>query len=97
MLSPIPRDWKVPTGDPGQANLFGPAVYQRGGMTVHALRRAVGDADFFAILKAWTAEKRNGNAVTADFVTLAERVSGEALRPMFDAWLLGTTAPPIPR
>lgn len=47
--------------------------------------------------QVWTAEKRNGNAVTADFVTLAERVSGEALRPMFDAWLFGTTAPPIPR
>nr|WP_203939572.1 M1 family metallopeptidase [Spirilliplanes yamanashiensis] len=90
-------DWSVPTGDPGQANLFGPAVYQRGGMTVHALRRTVGDEDFFAILKAWTAEKRNGNAATAEFVTLAERVSGESLRTMFDAWLFGTTAPPVPR
>jgi aminopeptidase N len=89
-------DWKVPPGDPGRANLFGTAVYQRGGMTVHALRRTVGDADFFAILKTWTAEKRNGNAATADFVTLAERVSGESLRPLFDAWLFGTTAPPVP-
>ena len=89
-------DWKVPPGDPGRANLFGAAVYQRGGMTVHALRRAVGDQDFFTILKQWTAEKKNANVATADFVTFAERVSGESLRPMFDAWLFGTTAPEIP-
>jgi aminopeptidase N len=89
-------DWTVPTGDPGPANLFGAAVYQRGAMTVHALRRAVGDTDFFAILKAWTAERRDGNAATADFVALAERVSGTSLRPLFDAWLYGTKAPPIP-
>ncbi|HEX8632143.1 MAG TPA: M1 family metallopeptidase [Catenuloplanes sp.] len=90
-------DWKVRTGDPGKADLFSFAgVYKRGAMTVHALRLAVGDEAFFRILKTWTAEKRNANVATADFITLAERISGKALRPMFDDWLLSTEAPKVP-
>jgi aminopeptidase N len=90
-------DWRVPTGDPGQANLFGPAVYQRGAMAVQAVRLAIGDDDFFRLLTRWTSERRNGNATTDDFVATAEQVSGETLKPLFDAWLFGTTAPEIPR
>ncbi|WP_374728281.1 M1 family metallopeptidase [Catenuloplanes atrovinosus] len=89
-------DWSVRTGDPGRANIFSNGVYHRGALTVHALRLTVGDEAFFDILKTWTAERRNGNVVTADFVALAERVSGESLRPLFDAWLFGTTQPPVP-
>nr|WP_310376614.1 M1 family metallopeptidase [Catenuloplanes atrovinosus] len=90
-------DWSVPTGDPGPANIFSGAVYRRGALAVHALRLTVGDEAFFDILKTWTTERRNGNAVTADFISLAERVSGESLRPLFDAWLFGTTKPPLPK
>jgi aminopeptidase N len=72
-------------------------VYKRGALAVHALRLEVGDGDFFRILKTWTAEKRNGNAATADFITLAERVSGESLDRFFSDWLVGTSAPEIPR
>lgn len=90
-------DWKNPTANPGRAGLFGRAVYKRGALAVHALRLEVGDDDFFRILKTWTAEKRNGNASTADFITVAERVSGESLDELFDDWLLGDTAPRIPR
>jgi aminopeptidase N len=90
-------DWKNPTADPGRAGLFGRAVYKRGALTVHALRLEVGDGDFFRILKTWTAEKRNGNATTAEFITLAERVSGESLDSFFDDWLIGESAPKIPR
>ncbi|WP_370881821.1 M1 family metallopeptidase [Catenuloplanes nepalensis] len=90
-------DWTVPTGDPGPANIFSGAVYRRGALAVHALRLTVGDDAFFKILKAWTTERRNGNAVTADFIALSERVSGKSLRPLFDAWLFGTAQPPVPK
>jgi aminopeptidase N len=60
------------------------------------LRLTVGDELFFRILKTWTAEKRNASVVTADLVTVAERVAGRPMRPLFDAWLSGTTAPPPP-
>jgi len=90
-------NWEKPSVDPGRAELFGRAVYKRGGLAVHALRLEVGDTDFFRILKTWTAEKRNGNATTADFITLAERVSGDSLDRLFDDWLVGASPPEIPR
>nr|MDT0661152.1 M1 family metallopeptidase [Micromonospora sp. DSM 115978] len=89
-------DWSSPTLDPGRAGLFGRAVYKRGALTVHALRLAVGDDAFFRILRTWTAEKRDGNVGTADLITVAERISGQPLRQLFDDWLSGTTPPPIP-
>ncbi|MET7832831.1 Peptidase family M1 [Micromonospora sediminicola] len=89
--------WRTPPGKPGVENLFGRSVYDRGGMTVHALRVAVGDTAFFAILRTWAAERRNGNGTTADFVALAERVSGKKLGKVFDAWLYGTERPAAPK
>ncbi|MFY1704317.1 M1 family metallopeptidase [Micromonospora sp. WMMA1923] len=89
--------WRTPPGRPGPENLFSESVYQRGGMTVHALRLAVGDDAFFRILKAWPEEKRDGNATTDEFVALAERISGKQLDDLFDAWLYGTQRPPPPK
>jgi aminopeptidase N len=89
-------DWSKPAADPGRSAIFSRAVYKRGALAVHALRLTVGDEAFFRILKTWTAEKRNGNATTADLVTIAERVSGRSLRSLFDAWLSGTTPPAVP-
>ena len=85
------------TGDPGAANLFSPAVvYERGALTLHALRLLVGDEAFFAILREWTARFHNGNATTEDFVALAEEVSGEVLAGFFEAWLFEPALPEIP-
>lgn len=89
-------DWSRPALDPGRSEIFGRAVYKRGALVVHALRRTVGDEVFFRLLKTWTTEKRNGNVSTPDLVTVAERVSGRQLRPLFDAWLSGSTPPPMP-
>ena len=86
----------VLTGDPGPENLFDSgAVYQRGALTLHALRQEVGDDAFFAILQAWPRRYANGNATTADFVDLAEEVSGRELSPLFDAWLFALPLPPL--
>ncbi|GAB3953491.1 M1 family metallopeptidase [Micromonospora vulcania] len=89
-------DWSQPSVEPGRARMFGTAVYKRGALTVHALRRTVGDDTFFRILRSWTAERAEGNATTADFVALAERVAGRQLRAFFDAWLVGGVAPTLP-
>ncbi|MCW3843890.1 M1 family metallopeptidase [Micromonospora yasonensis] len=89
--------WRTPPGKPGTANLFGRSVYERGGMTVHALRVAVGDTAFFTILRTWATEKKNGNGTTAEFVALAERISHKKLGKLFDAWLYGTERPPAPK
>ncbi|GAA0247115.1 hypothetical protein GCM10009539_35540 [Cryptosporangium japonicum] len=88
-------DWSAPPGDPGADGLFGDPVYQRGAMTVHALRTTIGDAAFRALLTTWTADHRGGTVTTADFVAAAEKAAGgRDLDAFFRAWLHGTTAPP---
>ena len=67
--------------------MFHTPVYDRGAMTLQALREKVGDETFFAILRTWYAENRNGNVTTADFIALAERISGQQLDQFFDVWL----------
>ena len=85
------------TGDPGASNLFSPMmVYDRGALTLHALRLCVGDEAFFTILRTWTARFHNGNATTEDFIALAEEISGEQLNDFFDAWLFSPALPALP-
>jgi aminopeptidase N len=85
------------TGDPGPTELFSPSiVYERGALTLHALRLTVGDEAFFTILRTWTNRFHNGNATTEDFIALAEEVSGEQLDDFFDAWLFTPALPEMP-
>ncbi len=87
----IPADdefWRLPPGDPGDgAHIFADAVYGRGAMTLHVLRKAVGDAAFFRILRAWATGHRHGHGTTAQFIALSERVSGRQLDGLFQQWL----------
>jgi len=83
-------------GDPGPLDLFDWRVYQRGALTLHALRARVGDEAFYEILRAWPARYRYGVATTADFVALCEEVTGADLEAFFQAWLFETALPPIP-
>lgn len=86
----VPPDdefWSLAIGDPGPDHLFDYPVYARGALTLHALRMAVGDADFFDILKGWSASKGGGNATTEEFIALAEQISGQELDALFEAWL----------
>jgi hypothetical protein len=86
----IPPDdpfWALRIGDPGPGGLFDPPVYVRGAMTLHRLRLAIGDADFFALVREWARTQAGGNVTTEEFVALAERVSGQSLDALFTAWL----------
>jgi aminopeptidase N len=85
------------TGDPGPANLFSSSVaYERGALTLHALRLHIGDEAFFAILREWTGRYHNGNVTTKDFIALAEEISGEPLDAFFDALLYEPALPKLP-
>jgi aminopeptidase N len=91
----LPADdtvWTVPLGDPG-VPVITPEVYLRGAMAMHELRVTVGDNDFFRILRTWVEEHRYGNADTAQFIRLAERVSGRDLGAFFQAWLYTPAKP----
>ena len=87
--------WSIAPGDVGgPENLFVGQVYDRGAMTLQALRQKIANDDtFFAILRTWYAENRNGNASTDDFVEVSERVSGLELDNFFDVWLYQPVKP----
>jgi aminopeptidase N len=85
-----------PIGDPGPDHLFDPEVYDRGALTMHALRLKVGDTAFFRILKEYFQKFKNRNASTADFIDLAEEISGQELDEFFNIWLYETALPDIP-
>ncbi len=92
----LPQSRFVPPGNPPSYDLFNVGVYQRGGLTLHALRLRVGDEAFFDILRAYYDRYAYGNASTADFIAVAEDVSGADLGDFFDAWLYNPTIPAIP-
>jgi hypothetical protein len=89
-------------GFPGSENvleaarqgLFHPAVYFRGAMTLHELRRQAGDARFFTMLGRWAQSQAGGTVTTDEFIALAEKVSGQELDGLFDQWL-GSGMPEI--
>ncbi len=85
--------WTLTIGDPGPDNLFAFPIYARGAMTLHQLRLAVGDDDFFSILRTWAKTNRNGNVTTDQFIALAEKISGQQLDSLFQTWLFTTTKP----
>jgi aminopeptidase N len=82
------RFWDVPPGNPGSVGkLFAVPVYDRGAMTLQALRERVGDKAFFTILRRWAQRNADGNVTTKQFKALAERVSGKQLDRLFRVWL----------
>ncbi|MFZ0531515.1 MAG: M1 family metallopeptidase [Propionicimonas sp.] len=95
LLAGLPQDLVI--ADPGPDLMFDDRVYKRGALTLHALRRVVGDEPFFAIVRAWTTAKRHSTATTAEFVALAERTSGRRLDPLFTEWLYRPRLPRLPQ
>jgi aminopeptidase N len=87
--------WSVTPDDPGVDNLFAGAVYVRGAMTLQALRKTVGTADFFEIIATWLNDHADSTATTNDLITIAEQVSGQELSAFFDEWL-STSEKPSP-
>lgn len=80
--------WQLKTGDPGRDQIFNQdLVYTRGAMTVHVLRKAIGDDGFATLLRTWNEVHRYGNADTCDLIELAQTISGKNLQPLFQAWL----------
>ncbi|MEU5882632.1 M1 family metallopeptidase [Spirillospora sp. NPDC047279] len=101
-LAAQPQDLVL--ADPGPRRIFDDRVYKRGALTLHALRRTIGDGRFFPMLREWTAEHRHGTVTTAEFVALAARYAGDggdggdAARtgPLLGAWLHARPLPRLP-
>jgi aminopeptidase N len=96
MYSAVAQEKPPPPGDPPTNNLFNMGVYIRGGLTLHALRLKIGDDAFFRTLQTYASRYRDDNARTADFIAIAEDVSGQKLGDFFQAWLYEQELPGIP-
>ena len=73
--------------------LFSDIVYSKGAWVLHTLRNAVGDSAFFRTLRLWRQLYGQKSAVTADFESTAEAVTGSDLRWFFNEWVYGPGYP----
>jgi len=83
-------------GEPPSFDLFNGSVYRVGAMTLHALRLTVGDAAFFEILRAYSSKFADKSVTTADFIAVAESISGRDLTDLFESWLYENKVPEFP-
>ena len=82
---------------PGQKlTIFRPNVYDGAALVLYALRQEIGTSAFERLEREWVREHQDSTASTADFVDLAEEVSGRDLGDFFKAWLYGEKTPPMP-
>jgi len=93
-LARQPQD--IPIADPGVRRIFDDRVYQRGALTLHALRTTIGDTAFRAVLRGWTTTHRHGTVTTEQFTALAQRHTRRSLDALFGAWLHATRLPDLP-
>ncbi len=78
------------------ADLFSTQVYERGAMTLEAVRQRIGSADFATLMRTWATRHAGGSTSTEEFLALAERISGRQLDPLADAWLYRAARPTRP-
>jgi aminopeptidase N len=94
-VAALPKDIRI--GDPGVRRLFDDRVYQRGALTLHALRITVGDAAFSALLRDWTGTYRHSLVTTEGFIALAQRHTAQPVARLLEPWLYGNNMPDLPR
>ena len=87
----------IPLSTAGRLSPFSPEfqfmTLEKGAMIFHMLRWEVGDEMFKNILKGVLTQYAGKPVRSADFIKVAETVSGEPLTPFFAQWLDGTGAP----
>ena len=87
LAAPLPRQAgrraaRSAAGRPGPRDMFDDRVYKRGALTLHVLRKTIGDDKFFALLQDWTSRYKHGTVVTDDFTGLAANHADVSLRPL---------------
>jgi aminopeptidase N len=86
--------WNPPPANPGSGGeIFDTSVYERGALTLQALRVKLGDRTFFKVMRTWFAIGNGRNATPAEFAVLASVVSRRDLRNFFNVWLYQSGKP----
>lgn len=85
--------WSRPLVDMGPGNEF-TAVYDKGQLALHALRRQIGEDAFNKVIKQWPAQHKDGNASWDEFEAFVKQVSGQKdLDGFFQQWFHGKQRP----
>ena len=74
-------------------DMFGLTVYFRGAVTLHALRRHVGDETFFEILRTHYDRSAGGTTNTEEFLGLVDELAGADAVDVVESWLFDETVP----
>ncbi|MEU9602912.1 M1 family metallopeptidase [Streptomyces sp. NPDC048057] len=93
-LALLPQDLRI--ADPGVERMFDDRVYERGALTLHALRCELGTIAFTALLREWAQRHRHGVVTTEGFTALAAHHASRSLDGLFGAWLYETALPELP-
>lgn len=91
------KNWNKPVVDStsGLMDLLNANSYQKGSWVLHMLRQQVGDDVFKNIISNYYNQYKGSNAETADFKTVAEKVSGKNLGLFFKQWLFTAGQPQL--
>lgn len=92
----VSRDEGRAADDPGRDQLFSVATYERGGLTVDALQRRVGEEVFRRILGTYLRRFGGKAASTEDLIAVASEVADVDLTAFFRSWLGPGPLPPRP-
>jgi hypothetical protein len=68
---------------------YAPVVYGKGPLYFHALRDAVGDERFGAVLQAYFTRNRYGIATPEDWLATVQAVTGDEHRRLYQRWIMG--------
>ncbi len=96
MHAELPSIAPAPPGTVSIDELFGPSVYLRGAMTLHALRIHAGDKTFFEILRAHYERSAGGTTNTDEFLGIVHEFAGPEAVAVVESWLLDDTVPDLP-
>jgi aminopeptidase N len=89
----IPMD---PLTELSPDELFDINVYWRGGLTLEALRRSVGDELFIQILREWSERYGGGVASTENFLDLVTELAGQEATNIVSQWIFSPDMPQLP-
>ncbi|MRG60171.1 hypothetical protein GE115_09865 [Agromyces sp. CFH 90414] len=90
-------NWSIPPGSQtDSAELYGYQTYTRGAQFWAALRVAIGDDAFFALIEQWQTRYAGTSRTGADLKALAEELSGRDLDAFYADWILEPGKPAWP-
>lgn len=90
-------DWSIaPGGQTDSAELYSYQTYTRGAQFWAALRVAIGDEPFFALIRQWQTDNGGTSRTGAELMALAEKLSGRDLDAFWSDWILEPGKPAWP-